>query len=100
MTQLFTTPRGTILIRSANRTDVSQFRELRLHGLQNSPTAFSADYQTNLSQPSQYWEDRLKMNEDEVTILFAEHEANLVGMTGIGLGSSPKTKHNAWIWSV
>ena len=100
MKQSFTTPRGEILIREANPKDAGHFRELRLHALQDSPTAFSADYQRNSSHPHQYWEDMLAMHTDESTILLAEHENHLIGMTGIARGNTPKTRHSATIWGV
>lgn len=96
----FTTSRGTIVIREANPTDAIQFRKLRLEALQNNPIAFTADYQKNLNYPPEYWEDRLTMQADESTIFLAEYETNLIGMTGIARGGSPKTRHGAWIWGV
>jgi ribosomal protein S18 acetylase RimI-like enzyme len=100
MNQSFTTPRGTVLIRESNPTDAVQYRELRLYALQDSPVAFGADYQKNLNYPPQYWEDRLTMHADESTIFLAQYENNLIGMTGIFRGDSPKTRHMATIWGV
>ncbi|RPJ24604.1 MAG: GNAT family N-acetyltransferase [Chloroflexi bacterium] len=100
MTQLLTTERGEILIREAKPADAVQFRELRLGALQDSPIAFTADYQKNLSHSLKYWEDMLTMQADESTIFLAEHKSKLIGMTGIARGSSPKTRHGAWIWGV
>jgi hypothetical protein len=48
------TSRGKVLLREATPTDATQFRELRLGALQDSPVAFSADYQTNLNYPAKY----------------------------------------------
>ena len=42
------TPRGEILIREASSQDAIEFRELRLYALQESPTAFRADYAAKL----------------------------------------------------
>ena len=100
MIRSFTTSRGTIVIREAKPTDASQFRKLRLEALQNNHIAFTADYQTNLNYPPKYWDDRLTMQADESTIFLAEHETDLIAMTGIARGSSPKTRHGAWIWGV
>jgi RimJ/RimL family protein N-acetyltransferase len=100
MNKLIATARGSITIRDATPADALAFRELRLEALQDSPTAFSADYQKNLNHPAKYWEDRLTMEEDEATIFLAEHEGKLVGMTGIARGGSPKTRHGAWVWGV
>ena len=100
MIRSLTTPRGKILIREANPTDAFQFRELRLDALQDSPIAFTADYQKNLNQPSKYWEDTLTTQPDESTIFLATGEDEFIGMTGIARGGSPKTRHSAWVWGV
>jgi ribosomal protein S18 acetylase RimI-like enzyme len=99
-TKTIATPRGRIDIREATPADASQFRELRLHALQDSPTAFSADYHKNLHEPLQYWEERLTMHPDEATVFLAMHAAALLAMTGIVRGGSPKTRHSATIWGV
>ena len=79
--------------------DAIQFRDLRLNGLVDSPTAFSADYQTNLDQPMEYWHDRLREDKDSI-IFFAEQDHHLIGMTGVARGRSPKTQHSGGIWGV
>jgi RimJ/RimL family protein N-acetyltransferase len=94
------TPRGAIVIRQSNLADVVSFRELRLEALQNSPTAFSMDYGRSSHYALKYWEDTLVMDDMESAIFFAEHEGQLVGMTGIARGRSPKTKHAADVWGV
>lgn len=93
------TKQGSVIIREASASDAMEFRKLRLDALQDSPVAFPADYAINVNHPMSFWEDRLKT--DEIgTIFFAEHENQLIGMTGIRRGESPKTKHNANIWGV
>lgn len=94
------TVRGEIVIREANPGDAVAFRELRLYALQDSPTAFSADYQKNFHHPLGYWENLLTMHPDESTIFLALQEDKLLGMSGIGRGGSPKTRHSATIWGV
>lgn len=93
------TSRGTVVIREANLADAEQFRSLRLLALQESPTSFSADYQVNLKQPMSFWEGRLIFDEYGM-IFFAEYDSQLIGMTGIRKGETPKTKHGAYIWGV
>lgn len=93
------TPRGTVLLREGNLADALQYRDLRLNALQDSPTAFSADYQVNFDHPMSFWEGRLTFDEYGV-IFFAEHDNYLIGMTGIRMGESPKTKHGAYVWGV
>lgn len=100
MMRSFSTSRGEIVIRDAKPADAVQFRELRLEALQTSPVAFTADYWKNFNHPLKHWEDMLAMQADESIIFVAEHENRLIGMTGISRGSSPKTRHGAWIWGV
>jgi RimJ/RimL family protein N-acetyltransferase len=100
MIQSLKTPRGTIVIRQSNLADAWNFRDLRLEALQNSPTAFSMDYQRSFNYPAKYWEETLAMDDDESAIFFAEHDGHLIAMTGIARGRSPKTRHGADIWGV
>lgn len=100
MNHSFQTRRGSVVIAEAQPSDAILFRELRLEGLQDSPVAFSADYQRNLSHPAKYWEDLLTTHPDESAMFLAKHEENLIGMTGIARGGSPKTRHAATIWGV
>ncbi len=93
------TKRGSIVVREAIVSDAHQFRELRLDALQDSPIAFPADYTVNINHLMSFWENRLKSDETG-TIFFAEHENQLIGMTGIRRGELPKTKHSATIWGV
>lgn len=99
MIQSFDTTHGTVVLREGNLSDAAQYRNLRLNGLQDAPTAFSADYQLNFNHPMSFWEGRLTFDEYGI-IFFAEHEGNLIGMTGIRIGESPKTKHGAYVWGV
>jgi RimJ/RimL family protein N-acetyltransferase len=94
------TPRGAIVLRQSSLADALSFRELRLEALQDSPTAFSMDYQRSANYPAKYWEDTLAMDDNESAIFFAECEGHLIGMTGIARGRSPKTRHGADIWGV
>ena len=100
MNRSLDTPRGTVIIREASAADAFRFRELRLEALQTSPIAFSADYQKNLNHPLKYWEDLLSPQPDESTMFIGEHGVKLIAMTGVMRGSSPKTRHSAWIWGV
>lgn len=100
MTKSISTARGAIVIRQSKLADAQNFRELRLGALQDSPTAFSMDYEKAANQSIKHWEDTLIMNDQESTIFFAEHNGQLMGMTGIARGRSPKTRHSADVWGV
>jgi RimJ/RimL family protein N-acetyltransferase len=89
-----------MLIRETTSADAINFRELRLGALLDSPIAFTSDYQKNASHSMKYWEDLVTPQQDESTIFVAEHENQLVGMSGIMRSNSPKTRHAAWIWGV
>jgi len=99
MINSFETSKGIVVIRDASLADAEQFRELRLFALQESPTAFSADYEVNASHSMSFWKGRLKPDNHGI-IIFAEHENEIIGMTGIRKGESSKTKHGAGIWGV
>jgi RimJ/RimL family protein N-acetyltransferase len=58
------------------------------------------DYHKSANYPSKYWEDMMAMDDNEQAICFAEYEGQLIGMTGIVRGRSPKTRHAADIWGV
>ncbi len=102
MERTLTTERGDIIIRPARQSDAEAFRELRLEALKNHPAAFSADYEVNRARPPGYWTDRLHLEagDHQHMIYFAFHGDNLIGMTGVDPGNSPKTRHSAFIWGV
>ena len=100
MMMSFATHHGIILIREANPADAPPFRELRLEALRDSPIEFSADYEKNVNQLLQHWQEMLTMQPDESTLFLAEHEDHLIGMTGVRRGSAPKTRHSALVWGV
>ena len=88
------------MIREANSADAASFRTLRLEALQNSPIAFSADYQKTFNQPAKHWQDLLSPNPDESSMFIGEQDGKLIAMTGVMRNNSPKTRHSAWIWGV
>jgi len=87
-------------IRHATTSDLDAFRELRLEALKNHPTAFGADYEESAARPNEYWQERLEFDKSQEALFFAEHESQLVGMTGIFRGSSKKSRHESTIWGV
>lgn len=93
------TPKGNIEIRAAHMDDMSAFRTLRLQALHDHPEAFSADYERHAKGDNDFWKPYFDFSENAI-IHFAVHEEKLIGMTGVRLDTSPKTKHNANIWGV
>jgi ribosomal protein S18 acetylase RimI-like enzyme len=92
--------RGDVILRRSRREDAASYRELRLEGLRNHPTAFGADYEESAARPDSAWVERLDMNDEEEALFLAEHEGALIGMTGIYRSLSPRHKHQATVWGV
>lgn len=99
MSPLLTTPSADVDIRPARMDDMPAFRPVRLQALRDHPEAFSADYQTHLQADDAYWARYFNFGENSI-IYFAVHNEDLVGMTGVRLDTSPKTRHNASIQGV
>jgi RimJ/RimL family protein N-acetyltransferase len=93
------TARGELNIRTAQISDLAAFKRLRLQALRDHPVAFSADYEVNLNADDNFWANYLDFK-DNATIYLGIHRDDLIGMTGVRLGSSPKTRHSALIWGV
>jgi RimJ/RimL family protein N-acetyltransferase len=93
------TTQGEVLIRTATLADVDGYRTLRLEALQKHPTSFGQSYETILAQPQSYWVERLEPD-PYLSLYFAEHGEQLIGMAGIIRPSGFKVKHNATIWGV
>jgi len=100
MDNTFETSRGKITLRAARGEDLDAFRALRLEALRDYPGMFGSDYAVNKAQPSDFWIGRLFLHNSEGKVFFAEFEGTLIGMCGIMLGSTSKTRHNGTIWGV
>ena len=99
MPSVLHTPSGDVDIRPARIDDMPAFRPLRLQALRDHPEAFSADYEVHKAADNANWGRYFDFGENAI-IHFAFQAKNLIGMTGVRLDTSPKTKHNANIWGV
>jgi GNAT superfamily N-acetyltransferase len=99
--ELITIPstRGEIEIRQSRQEDMAKFRQLRLKALHDHPEAFSADYQAHLEGGDAIWKRYLDIDES-ARLYLAFHGSDLIGMTSVRLGGSPKIRHNAEILGV
>jgi RimJ/RimL family protein N-acetyltransferase len=100
MQQTLETPRGVVSFRRSLESDLVDFRELRLEALRNNPASFGSDYDTVKANPMQFWISRLYAGSEDGALYFAVHAEDLIGMCGIQLGTSPKTRHSATVWGV
>jgi RimJ/RimL family protein N-acetyltransferase len=75
---------------------------LRLEALSLHPEAFAADVEMTAAEGAEIWAERIAeyaaTKSSAICIAFAGDK--LVGMTGIGRGHWPKTRHIATIWGV
>jgi RimJ/RimL family protein N-acetyltransferase len=79
---------------------VESFRALRLEALKNHPDVFGSDYFEVAAKENEYWVNRLRINEVEGALFFAEKDSQLIGMTGIHRSMAKKAKHAAMLWGV
>lgn len=102
MTHPLTTPKGTLTIRPALPEDAAALRLLRIEGLADTPEAFAADLPAAQAETVERWAERIANNalENSGVICVAASADRLVGMTGLGRGHWPKTRHSAVIWGV
>jgi len=100
MARILLTPHGEVLLRPAAPSDAEAYRELRLEALKNHPTAFGSDFKENLQHPPEYWQERLKIDDEKEVLYLAEHNGQLVGMTGLYRSLSSKARHAGTVWGV
>lgn len=93
-------PPPSFTLRRASPADAPAYRVLRLEALRDHPTAFSADYTTNLAKTDAAWAKQLQPNDETGVLYLAWHDDSLVGMTGLYRDPSPKTRHSGTIWGV
>jgi RimJ/RimL family protein N-acetyltransferase len=85
--------------RRLTAADAEAFRLVRLHGLKESPEAFSADYELSATLPVEHFAARLK-NEVDAFVIGVFIGAQLVGIGGFYREDGPKLRHKGTIWGV
>lgn len=94
------TTRGTVTIRLSSPNDAESYRALRLQALRDHPEAFGSDYETNLSHPLEFWQQRLTPNPTAANYVAVTEAGKVVGMTAIRREELIKLRHNGSIQSV
>jgi RimJ/RimL family protein N-acetyltransferase len=96
------TSQGDIIIRMAIPQDAASLRELRHEALRMHPEAFAADLELTAKEGAEVWAERLSSYAacQSGAICIAACGDRLVGMSGIGRGHWPKTRHFGTLWSV
>jgi RimJ/RimL family protein N-acetyltransferase len=86
-------------LRRLSREDAEAFQRIRLHGLQQAPQAFSADYESSVTLPLEHFATWLK-NEADDFVIGAFVAGQLVGVGGFRREHGPKLRHKGTIWGV
>jgi ribosomal protein S18 acetylase RimI-like enzyme len=102
MSNLLTTFKGVITIRSAVPDDAALLRELRLESLASHPKVFAADHASTAAEPVEVWVERIAEYalDNKGVICVASTENQLIGMIGLVRGHWPKTRHSGTLWGV
>jgi len=79
--------------------DAETFRALRLGALKECPTAFTADYETNVRRPLSHFAAQLQPDPDSFMV-GAFRNVDLVAMAGFYRSKGPKLRHRGNIWNV
>lgn len=77
--------------------DASSFRDIRLRGLRECPSAFSSSYEEEVETPLQTIEGRLGLNKNG-SVIGCIINNRVVGVVGIQREAHRKLSHKAIIW--
>lgn len=87
-------------VRPLTRSDVGEFRALRLRAIEDSPAAFlqtSDDFAAMTALELEKW---IEQSEDRVTVGAFDSEGRLIGLAGIKRDGGFKNRHKAMVWGV
>jgi RimJ/RimL family protein N-acetyltransferase len=101
-TEKISTSKGEVIFRLATPRDAAPLRELRLESLRLHPEAFAADVEQTAVEGPRVWAERIDGYHASRSgaIYIAVIGGSLVGMSGIGRGHWPKTRHFGTLWGV
>jgi len=84
-------------VRRLGVADAAAFRDIRLDGLERHPEAFGASLEIERDQPPAFFEGRLR---DNAIFGGFDVDGDLVGVAGLRVDASPKTRHVATFWGM
>src|SRR5688572_934826 len=86
-------------VRRLTEDDAELYRDLRLEGLRNVPTAFGSSYEESERRPLSAYAERLRPTED-TAVFGAFEQGSLVGSVGLFRESGLKERHKAMLWGM
>ncbi|MFO1447814.1 MAG: GNAT family N-acetyltransferase [Opitutaceae bacterium] len=84
-------------IRPLSRDDAEALRQIRLGGLEESPTAFGSSYAQEAARPIECFTDRVSANDDK-WVLGSFDGNSLVGVIGFVRNAGEKERHKEFVW--
>jgi ribosomal protein S18 acetylase RimI-like enzyme len=88
-----------ITLRKLTLDDAPAFRELRLYGLQECPTAFGASFEQESVQPLEFFAGRIASSADRM-VMGAFDGDRLIGVAAFVRDAALKTRHRGAIYSM
>ena len=89
------TPAISLKVRRLDKSDVANYRKLRLEGLKGHPEAFASSWDYEVDKPASWWAERLETN-----IIFGGwvNSSPLVGVAGLRVQEAAKLRHKGVLW--
>jgi ribosomal protein S18 acetylase RimI-like enzyme len=89
----------TTNVRVLTPTDAADFRQLRLQGLEECPTAFGASWADEEKKPLAFFQQRLESTADR-WVLGAFADERLIGIVGFVRDGGEKSRHKGFVWGM
>jgi RimJ/RimL family protein N-acetyltransferase len=90
-------PQKLFKIRRLEAHDATRYRELRLEGLKNHPSAFSSSWEDEAGKPAAWWTERLNAS----TVLGGWIDNSpLLGVAGFRVQNGIKAQHKGVLWGM
>ncbi len=90
-------PQKLLKVRRLEADDVTDYRELRLEGLNRHPEAFGSSWEDESARPASWWAERLQTS----TVLGGWiDDSPLLGVAGLHLQTAAKLRHKGILWGM